>query len=167
MPIINNNTAEPTETFNVVLSKPDRATIAKGTGVGTILDDDGVQQVCNIAVAPTTLAFGTVNIGASRTLSTTVSNSGTAACNVTLTRTGTTEFAVAPPLTFSVAAGGSQNVSVSYTPTNGGADTGTLSVASNDPDTPIVNVALTAPASRCSSRSATSPWRRPRSPSAT
>jgi hypothetical protein len=144
VPIINNNTAEPTETFNVVLRRPDRATIAKGTGVGTILDDDAPPaQVCNIAVAPTTLAFGTVNIGASRTLSTTVSNSGTAACNVTLTRTGTTEFAVTAPLSFSVAAGASSTVSVSYTPTNTGADTGTLAVASNDPDTPNVNVALT------------------------
>ena len=31
---------EPDETFNVLLSNPSGATIADGTGVGTILDDD-------------------------------------------------------------------------------------------------------------------------------
>jgi hypothetical protein len=35
------NVVEPNETFNVVLSNAVGATIADGTGVGTILDDDG------------------------------------------------------------------------------------------------------------------------------
>ncbi len=48
MPIINNNTAEPTETFEVRLSNPDRATIADNTGVGTILDNDGAQPSISI-----------------------------------------------------------------------------------------------------------------------
>ncbi|MDP3608563.1 MAG: Calx-beta domain-containing protein [Methylophilus sp.] len=40
VPIINDTTAEPSETFNVVLSAPSNATIATGTGVGTIIDND-------------------------------------------------------------------------------------------------------------------------------
>ncbi len=73
-------------------------------------------QVCNIAVSPTTLAFGDVTVGNSGTLSTTVSNSGDAACDVTLASSGSNDFAVAPPTSFSVAPGGNQSVSVSYTP---------------------------------------------------
>ncbi|OYY49059.1 MAG: hypothetical protein B7Y48_07685 [Methylophilales bacterium 28-44-11] len=40
VPIINDTTAESSETFNVVLSAPSNATIATGTGVGTIIDND-------------------------------------------------------------------------------------------------------------------------------
>jgi Calx-beta domain/RTX calcium-binding nonapeptide repeat (4 copies) len=40
--VVNNNTTEPTEQFNVVLSNPSGATIADRTGIVTILDDDGV-----------------------------------------------------------------------------------------------------------------------------
>ena len=39
--IVNNTTVEPTETFTVVLSSPVGAPITKGTGVVTIVDNDG------------------------------------------------------------------------------------------------------------------------------
>jgi Ca2+-binding RTX toxin-like protein len=39
--IVNNNTAEPTEQFSVVLSSPSGATISDRTGIVTIVDDDG------------------------------------------------------------------------------------------------------------------------------
>jgi chitinase len=41
IPIIDDTTGEPTETFNVTLTNPSGATIADGTGVVTILDTDG------------------------------------------------------------------------------------------------------------------------------
>ena len=112
--------------------------------VNVALSGNGVEQQvqeCNIAVNPTTLAFGDVTVGSSATLSTTVSNSGSAACNVTIAQTGSADFAAAP-LTFNVAPGGSRAVSVSYTPGEVGTDTGNLAVGSNDPDTPSVDVAL-------------------------
>jgi chitinase len=40
IPIIDDTTGEPTETFNVTLTNPSGATIADGTGVVTILDND-------------------------------------------------------------------------------------------------------------------------------
>ncbi|MDD2932603.1 MAG: Calx-beta domain-containing protein [Methylotenera sp.] len=40
VPIINDTLAEASETFNVVLSAPSNATIATGTGVATIIDND-------------------------------------------------------------------------------------------------------------------------------
>ena len=40
VPIVGDTDVEPNETFSVVLTNPVNATIAKGTGVGTILNDD-------------------------------------------------------------------------------------------------------------------------------
>lgn len=99
------------------------------------------QNACTIGVSPTSLAFGDVNVGQSGSLGTTVSNSGNAACNVNITRTGSADFA-ATPLSFTVQPGNSRTVSVTYTPAAVGADTGNLAVASNDPVTPGVNVSL-------------------------
>jgi len=105
-------------------------------------NDGGAAAVCNIAVSPTSLAFGDVTVGNSPTLSTTVSNSGDAACDVTLVQSGSNDFAINGSTSFSVAPGGNQNISVSYTPGQVGADNGTLAVNSNDPDTATVNVDL-------------------------
>ncbi len=41
VPVIGDTTFEGTETFNVNLTSPTNASIADGTGVGTIVDDDG------------------------------------------------------------------------------------------------------------------------------
>jgi hypothetical protein len=43
VPTLNDATGEPTETFTVSLSSATGATIADGTGVGTILDDDATK----------------------------------------------------------------------------------------------------------------------------
>jgi hypothetical protein len=99
--------------------------------------------VCDIAVGPLALDFGSVNLGSSKTLSTTVSNNGDAACEVTLTVPTASDFAVEPATSFSVTPGGSQIVSVRYTPGELGEDSGNIAVNSNDPDTPSLNVVLT------------------------
>jgi hypothetical protein len=140
---VNDNTAELIETFTVELSNARGDNITNGTGVVTIQDDDAVPTpVCSIGVAPTTLAFGDVNIGQNPSLSTIVSNAGDAACDVTITKTGSTNY-TATPLNFQVSAGDSRTVAVIYTPTATGADNGSLTVGSNDPDTPGVDVTLT------------------------
>jgi hypothetical protein len=99
------------------------------------------QQNCNITVAPVALDFGDVQLNTSRTLSTTVSNTGGGPCNVTITQTGSTDFTAAP-LSFTVAPTGSQVVSVDYAPGELGLDEGNLAIASNDPDTSNVDVGL-------------------------
>ena len=58
------------------------------TGTGVVVPP----QACTITVNPTSLAFGNVNVGANAARSTTVTNTGTAACALTVARTGTTEF---------------------------------------------------------------------------
>jgi len=112
-----------------------------GTG-----DVDPAPAAPNIAVAPTTLAFGIVDVGNSSTLTTTIQNTGTADLNVTaLNLSGTTEFSlVNPPNTpFTLAPNATQVVDVSYTPNASGTDTGTLAITSDDPDSPTVTVNLT------------------------
>ena len=107
---------------------------------------DPVAPVPNIAVNPTTLSFGIVDEGNSNTLTTTIQNTGTATLTVTaLNLTGTTEFSLgaAPATPFNVAAGASATVDVVYTPLDNGTDTGSLTISSNDPDSPTVVVNLT------------------------
>jgi len=105
-------------------------------------EDPQPPQVCDIGVAPTALSFGDVQTGTTSSMSTTVSNNGLADCIVTISPTGSTAFTAAPPLSFTVASGGSQVVNVDYAPTAVGADAGNLDVGSNDPDTPNIDVTL-------------------------
>ena len=98
----------------------------------------------NIVVGPATLAFGTVTVGASPSLNVTVQNTGTATLTVSgITVTGTSEFTFVKTTPFDVAAGGSTTIPVTYTPAAAGADSATLAVASNDPDTASAPVTLT------------------------
>jgi len=117
---------------------------AANAGVSPPLDP--VAAVPDIAVAPTTLAFGIVDVGNSNTQTTTITNNGTAVLNVTaLNLSGSNEFALgtAPNTPFTVAPNGSETVDVVYTPVDNGADTGSLAIVSDDPDSPTVTVTLT------------------------
>ena len=96
----------------------------------------------NISVSPTSLAFGNVTVGQTKTLDVTVSNTGTANLTVSsLTITGA-EFSTAKTVPFTVLPAGSTTVPVVYAPTNTGLDNGNLAIASNDPDTATLNVGL-------------------------
>ena len=105
------------------------------------------QAVPDISLDPSSLDFGTVNIGDAPTLATQVQNIGTADLNVTgiVPCAGTsTEFTLSSPaLPFTVAASGSETLSVVYTPTDTGIDTGCIEIASSDPDTPTATLNIT------------------------
>ncbi|MFZ2950106.1 MAG: choice-of-anchor D domain-containing protein [Desulfuromonadaceae bacterium] len=98
-----------------------------------------------IGVSPTTLAFGTVTIGVPTTLPVTISNTGAAPLNVTGIALGagtSTEFSWAPPAPFTVAAGASTTLNVTFTPISVGSKTGSIVISSNDPATPTVAVSV-------------------------
>ena len=107
-----------------------------GTGV--------VPAAPRIAVAPLSLAFGNVTVGAPAARTFTISNTGTAALTGTVARAAgtSTEYAVSPA-SFSVAAGGNQVVTVTYTPVDTSADSGSITVSSNDTTAATTNVTLT------------------------
>ncbi|MBI5684477.1 MAG: choice-of-anchor D domain-containing protein [Verrucomicrobia bacterium] len=99
----------------------------------------------NMGVSPASLGFATVNVGANGTMTATIANTGTAAANVTsLALTGSLDFSLvgAPATPFAVAAGGSATISVRYTPSGIGADSGSLAIGTSDAAHPSLSVAL-------------------------
>ena len=91
-------------------------------------------------------AFGTMTAGQSKTETVTVNNTGTGALSisgVTFSGTGNGYFSVSPT-TATVAAGGSQNLLVTFAPTVSGSYSVTMNIANNDSDENPKGVTLTA-----------------------
>ena len=122
--------------LSIASNDPDAATVAvplQGAGLG----------VPNISVAPAQLDFGNVSVGQSGTRELTVHNTGTAVLSVTNLSSPTPPFSVvSPAVPFTVAPNGQQPVTVRFSPTTVGVQSGVLSIASNDPDAATVAVPL-------------------------
>ena len=103
-------------------------------------------SVPDINLNPATLTFGSVLIGGSSAQNTVIQNLGTAALVVnTIAPAGgtSTEFSfTAPGRPFTVPAGGSQSISVTYQPVNTGTDTGSLVITSNDPNEQTLSLSI-------------------------
>jgi hypothetical protein len=111
-----------------------RAVMAGGGG--------GDPQNPIIEVAQSALDFGAVNIGSNAERSLTVRNTGAAALNVTNVASGNAQFRVVSSTSFTVAPGGQQTLTVRFTPNAAGNQSGTLTIASNDPAKATVAVQL-------------------------
>jgi Abnormal spindle-like microcephaly-assoc'd, ASPM-SPD-2-Hydin/Right handed beta helix region len=108
------------------------------------LSGTGVQLQSQISVQPSSLAFGTVNVGSSGKQSLTVSNTGSAALSINAVNTTGAGFGtVGLSLPMTVAAGGSGTITVDFAPSISGSVTGSLSLASNAPTSPT-GIALSA-----------------------
>jgi hypothetical protein len=95
-----------------------------------------------LSASPASLSFGDVAAGSTSAAQTvTVSNPGSAAASVSSISTSS-PFAETNTCGSSIPAGGSCTVSVKFAPTSGGAASGTLSVATSAPGSPLT-VALT------------------------
>ena len=93
--------------------------------------------------APATLDFGSVTVGASKELTLSIRNTGTAALSITRLSVSDSQFAVLRPSTpFTVAPSAETLVAVRFQPTAAGARSSTLTIASNDPTRPSLNIAL-------------------------
>jgi hypothetical protein len=126
----------------VTSDDPDEPVVSaslSGTGLPPVADQD-------IDVSPLSLDFGTVTVGDTSTLTTTIHNVGGSDLTLSaLTLSGSADFALAPgapALPFTLLPGGSVDVALDYTPSDVGADSGTLAVDSDDPDQPSVLVSL-------------------------
>lgn len=97
--------------------------------------------VPDISVAPAALAYGDVFIGYPRIQQVTVRNTGTDILHVTNVTSSDPAYG-ANPLSFDVPALGTAVLDVSFNPPSVGAFPATLSVASDDPDTPVATVEL-------------------------
>jgi len=90
-----------------------------------------------LTASPTSLSFGDVNSGStSSAQAVTVTNPGSSAASISsISVSG--DFTQTSNCGSSIAAGGSCTVDVTFAPTSGGALTGTLSVASSAPESPL------------------------------
>ncbi len=104
-----------------------------------------VTAIPDIAVRDTLLDFGTVLIGNAPTKTFIVANYGAASLFVSSVSTDNPLFF--PDVSaFSLAVNGERPVGITFEPVSPGSIQGTLSIASNDPDEPVVTVALRAQA---------------------
>ncbi|MFQ5607760.1 MAG: choice-of-anchor D domain-containing protein, partial [Candidatus Zixiibacteriota bacterium] len=95
----------------------------------------------DLQTSDTSLDFGTVFIGVTRTDSFVVSNIGVEVLNVSGISSSSTDYTATPGL-FSLAPGGTRLVEVSFAPTVEGAIPAALTISSDDPLEPTVIVAL-------------------------
>ena len=86
--------------------------------------------------------YGTVHVGSSSNYAFTIQNTGLATLNISGASVSGTGFSVVGSVPSSISAGGSDTITVSFTPSSVGSHTGTLSINSNDPDTPTLNIGL-------------------------
>ncbi|WP_371783564.1 choice-of-anchor D domain-containing protein [Streptosporangium subroseum] len=102
----------------------------------------GPVQTVSLSASPTSLAFAARTVASTSPAQTvTITNTGTASATLgTIATTG--DYAQTKTCATTLAAGASCTVNVTFTPTATGTRTGTLSVASNDPNGPL-SVALT------------------------
>jgi hypothetical protein len=122
-------------------------------------------QPGSLTASPASVSFGDVNVGSvSGAQSVTVTNPGSSAASVSsISATG--PFSQTNTCGGSIAAGGSCTVQLKFAPTSGGPQTGTLSVATNAPGSPLTvalsgtgvtsttNLALNRPVTASSSTS--------------
>jgi hypothetical protein len=114
-------------------------TIAIATSLNTLpinipLTGTGIQS--HLQVTPSSLAFGSIAIGASANQTITITNTGSAdVTNLTFALTG--EYALTVPCTFTtLVPNTSCTATVTFTPTTLGADNSALTITSSDPNSP-------------------------------
>ncbi len=129
----------PLSLENVSMSDASGGTVTPAAlNNGTITIEE---ELPDISVSPTSLDFGNVAVGSSRNRTLTISNVGNAALTVNGVTSGNTAFTIVSP-TFpqTIAAGNNVNVTVRFSCTDLGDETGNLTVSSNDPDEGAVTV---------------------------
>jgi hypothetical protein len=146
---------DPSMRFSIFLQDrreqgPARIWLVRWWAIPKTLDQPNVtvsppppEEEADIDVTETALNFGNVTVGQTADQNLTVRNTGSATLNVSPIGSDNARFSTVPPaVSFAVAAGGEQTVTVRFAPTFAGAQTGTLSINSNDPDEPTVPVRL-------------------------
>jgi hypothetical protein len=100
-------------------------------------------KVPDIAVSLESLDFGGVKVGKKLTHTLKITNNGTGDLTITIDGIGGTEFSISGSSNITIKSKKSYNLKVTFKPTSTGSKTAKLEIHSNDPDTPVVEVALT------------------------
>jgi len=125
------------------------------TGTLTVSGDSGSSPVVanlsatavssqpQLSVSPTSINFGTVSTGSAGTSTLTLSNTGSSNLTVSsLTATGSAFKVSGLTTPATIGAGQSAQATVTFTPSAAGAVSGSVTIASNDPNNPSFNVSL-------------------------
>ena len=125
-------------TATIIGSAGSTAIALSGSGVAS-------SSSCAVKVSQTSLTYGNVAVGGTKTQFFVISNTSATNCSVSaLTPSGSGDFAVfAPTPPFQLPAGSWVEVGVQYAPAGDGAVSGNLQVVTGDSVQPVVNVALT------------------------
>ncbi len=131
-----------TATLTIASNAANQPTLAvplSGAGDGGTTPPPGSPS---IEVTPARLDFGSVATGQTKDLTLTVRNTGNAALSVSSVTSSSSVFPVPGPSSFSLAAGAQQTITVRFAPQSAGAQSGTLTIASNAANQATVTVAL-------------------------
>jgi len=121
---------------DVVVTSNDPANPA--VPVACTLEVTGVQ---NIVVTPDSIDYGTLFVNQTDSAIVSVSNTGTDTLHISTITVDNTDYLVTEPF-FNLAAGDTKDVMVYFTPSTTGIDDGILTITSDDPDEPVIEVTL-------------------------
>jgi subtilisin family serine protease len=134
-------------TVNVLSNDPDESDVPVSAHLHVIGAPD-------IAVNPASYDFGSVFVGSTNATTVSVTNPGTDDLVVSGITSDAAAVTVAPT-SFTLTPGSGQAVTVTYHPTVVGTTSATISITSNDPDSPLKTVAVTGTATPAPSFSVT------------
>jgi len=96
-----------------------------------------------ITVSPNSIAFGKAIVGEPEIVTVSIGNAGSAPLNVTQITSTLGEILTISETAFTVAAGKTHDVTLTLTPSSEGKISGTLTIISNDFDSPTIEIAIT------------------------
>lgn len=110
---------------------------APGSPLAVPLTGAGLAQTLQLSVSPSTVSFGSQNVGTSSSQSVTISNTGNSAVNITqITLTGTAYSATGFSLPLSLGAGQNTGLTLVFAPIAAGNLPGSVSIISNASNSP-------------------------------
>jgi uncharacterized protein (DUF2141 family) len=120
-----------------------------GTKTCTVMVDTAVTvtadfalKIPDISVAQTSVDFSSVKLGKKATKTLKIMNNGTGDLSLTLSGLEGTDFSIQGSSSVTIKAKKSYSLKVLFTPKSAGLQTATVTITSNDPDTPELNIAL-------------------------
>jgi hypothetical protein len=136
------STANLIVSFSGTSTGPVKATLSLKTDAGAFsgpvaLAANATPAQAQLSVNPASVGFGSVTMGTKDSASLTLTNTGGSDLNISMMSVNGAPFGVSGITTpKTISAGQSATVSVSFSPTNTGADSGDISISSNDPQSP-------------------------------
>jgi hypothetical protein len=97
----------------------------------------------DISVDQTSIQFGSTKVGKKATKTLKIANSGTGDLVITLSGLDGTDFSIQGSSSVTIKAKKSYSLKILFNPKSAGPKEATLTITSNDPDTPIIDISFT------------------------